>query len=468
MQEKERIPTYRERILVVDDEKSLVVFLCKTLEEAGFRVNGCTSPHEALGLLDKESFDLAIIDLMMPDIPGPKLAREILESGAQTEILIMTGVPEESVLESCLEMGVSQYLFKPFQETQVIYSVFAALHHHRIKKAYQAQQEVSRESGYLGVSFSSRDIRRKIFDIAPTSLSVLISGESGTGKEIIARDIHRNSARSRAVFLPVNCATLGSLAESELFGHVSGAFTGASRSTSGYVGTANGGTLFLDEVGELAHDIQAKLLRFLDNGEYLRVGENQVKFADVRIIAATNRDVDKMIREGKFRQDLYYRLAAEVIKTEPLRDRRSDIPPLVWHFLEKFGTDQNRTFEISADAMSSMMDHDWPGNVRQLRQTLHKICDLAPRRHISGHDVARVIEKRGVGGIHTYRDAKEEAIRDFDSEYFSRLLIAAQGSLKVALELSDMHKKNFYDKIKQLGMSVRNYTAANEGRADKA
>ncbi len=308
MQGKEIVPNYRERILVVDDEESIVVFLCKTLEGVGFRVNGCTSPKEARGLLGKESFDLAIIDLMMPDIPGPKLAREILESGAQTEILIMTGVPEESILESCLEMGVSQYLFKPFQETQVIYSVFAALHHHRIKKAYQAQQEACRESGYLGVSFSSRDIRRKIFEIAHTSLSVLIVGESGTGKEIIARDIHRNSTRSRAVFLPVNCATLGSLAESELFGHVSGAFTGASRSTAGYVGTANGGTLFLDEIGELALDIQAKLLRFLDNGEYLQVGGAQVKFADVRIIAATNRDVEKMIQEDKFRQDLYYRL----------------------------------------------------------------------------------------------------------------------------------------------------------------
>ncbi len=459
---KEIVPNYRERVLVVDDEKSIIVFLCKVLEGAGFQVTGCTSPQKALEYLERESFDLVIIDLMMPDIPGPRLARDILESGAQTEILIMTGVPEESIIESCLVMGISQYLFKPFQEAQVIYSVFAALHHHRIKKAYQAQQETCRESGYLGVSFSSRDIRRKIFEIANTSLPVLVIGESGTGKEIIARDIHRNSSRSRAVFLPVNCATLGGLAESELFGHVSGAFTGANRSTAGYVGTANGGTLFLDEIGELAPEIQAKLLRFLDNGEYLRVGENQVKFADVRIIAATNRDIEKMIGENKFRQDLYFRLAGEIIKTQSLRERKSDIPPLVWHFLEKFGTDQNRTFEISADAMSGLMDHDWPGNVRQLRQTMNKICEIAPRRHISGHDVMRVIGERQPGEINAYRDAKENAIRDFDTDYFSRLLIAAQGSLKIALELSGMHKKNFYDKIKQLGMSVKTYSAAED------
>jgi len=459
MREKEASPRYRERILVVDDEKSIVAFLVNTLEKAGFLVTGCTSPKKARELLAKENFDLAIIDLMMPDLPGSKLAREILESEVQTEILIMTGVPEESILESCLEMGISQYIFKPFQETQVIYSVFAALHHHRIKKAYQAQQETCRESAYLGVSFSSRDIRRKIFEIANTSLPVLIVGESGTGKEIIARDLHRNSARSRAVFLPVNCATLGSLAESELFGHVSGAFTGANRTTAGYVGTANRGSLFLDEIGELSLEVQAKLLRFLDNGEYIRVGENQVKFADVRIIAATNRDLEKMISENKFREDLYYRLAGEIIRTHPLRDRKSDIPPLVWHFLEKFGSDQNRTFEISADAMSSLMDQDWPGNVRQLRQTLHKVCELAPRRHISGHDVIRVTGERHAGVLHIYRDAKEEAVRDFDTEYFSRLLIAAQGSLKRALELSGMHKKNFYDKIKQLGMSIKTYAA---------
>lgn len=456
---KNKIAPHAERILIIDDEESIVIFLEKTLKKVGFQVNGCTSSKKAFELFEKEEFDLAIIDLMMPDISGVKLSRNILESGKSTEILIMTGFPEESIIESCLEMGISQFIFKPFQEPQVIYSVFAALHHHRNMKAYQAQMETSRESGYVGISFSSRDIRRKVFEIANTSLPVLITGESGTGKEVIARDIHRNSSRSRAVFLPVNCATMGSLAESELFGHVSGAFTGANRSTAGYVGTANRGTLFLDEIGELALEIQAKFLRFLDDGEYLRVGENHVKFSDIRIIAATNRDLEKMIGENKFRQDLYYRLAGEVIGTQPLRDRKADIPPLVWHFLGKFGTDQNRTFDISADAMSILMDHDWPGNVRQLRQTLHKVCELAPRRHISGHDVRRVIGQHKIGGIQAYREAKVEAVRDFDTEYFSRLLIAAQGSLKIALELSGMHKKNFYDKIKQLGLSVKTYAA---------
>jgi len=459
MQKTPLMPAHKEHILIVDDEPSIISFLERTLTATGFRVTGLSEPQQAVKLLTKEEFDLALIDVVMPVISGPKLARTILESGATTEILIMTGLPEESTLKSCLDMGISQFIFKPFEKTQIIYSVFAALHHHRIKKAYQAQQEISRESSYLGVSFSSRDIRRKIFEIAGTSLPVLIIGESGTGKEIIAKDLHKNSSRSRAVFLPVNCATMGNLAESELFGHVSGAFTGAHRSTAGYVGTANGGTLFLDEVGDLGPDIQAKLLRFLDNGEYFRVGDNHVKMADVRIVAATNRNLEKMIKTGQFREDLYYRLAGEVIKTEPLKNRKSDIPPLVWHFLEQFGTDQNKTFEISGDAMSQLMEQDWPGNVRQLRQTLHKICETSPRRHITKYDVSLFVGQRESHDLLPYRDAKESAVRDFDTEYFSRLLIAAQGSLKTALEISRMHKKNFYDKIKQLGLSIKSYSS---------
>ncbi len=446
------------QVLVLDDEPSIVDFIETTLSKNGYGVEGHTQPMAALKAIKGKAFDLALVDINMPEMNGVDFSRKLLEVSLSTEIIIITGVPDEQNLDPCLQMGLTHFLFKPFNESQLIYTVYAALHFKRLRNAFVASAGERLGSGYVGVSMSTRDIREQISSLAGIDIPVLILGKSGTGKEIIARDIHRNSTRSGGVFMPINCALLGSLAETELFGHASGAFTGAIKSTKGYIGSADGGTLFFDEVGELPIEVQAKLLRFLDNGEYCRVGEAKVQKVDVRIIAATNRDLQEMCKEGKFREDLYYRLSASIIETRPLDDRKADILPLIYHFLDLFGTARNITYEISADAASMLIGMEWPGNVRQLKQTLYKISQMSDNRKISLADVRRVVGSQ----IHdipcTYKQAKEQVMEEFDREYLLNTLALSQGSLQQALKLSGMHKKNFYTKIKELGLSMKDFS----------
>ena len=379
------------RVLVVDDERAIPYFIDEVLTEQGYQVTSYSDSKEAYGVAGQQEYQLALIDINMPEINGVQLSKKIMECFPDTEIIIITGVPEENNLDPCLKMGLTHFLFKTFNKSQLIYTVYAALHFQRLRNAYLSDSEKISGCNLVGVSMSTRDVRQEIFSVGKTDLSGLIMGESGTGKEIIARDIHRNSERSTKPFIPINCAVLGSLVESELFGHVSGAFTGASKTTAGYVGAADKGTLFLDEIGDLLQEVQAKLLRFLDDGEYSKVGDTSIRHADVRIVAATNRDLEKMCDEGGFRADLFYRLSGAIIKTTPLRDRKADILPLIWHFLALFGTAKNITYDISADACARLVEEDWPGNVRQLKQTLYKISPTSDTRKITLADVQRTL-----------------------------------------------------------------------------
>ncbi len=444
------------RVLVVDDEPAIADFVGDTLTLHGYTVSCFVDPEVAAREAGRRGFDLALIDINMPIMDGIALSRRVLDHHPDTEIIIITGVPDEQNLDPCLKMGLTHFLFKPFNDSQLVYTVYAALHFKRLRQSYLESSPNVQGSGLVGVSISVRDNRREIRTVAGTDLPVLIIGESGTGKEIIARDIHQNSERSNKPFIPINCAVLGSLAESELFGHVSGAFTGAAKSTGGYVGAAEGGTLFLDEIGDLSIDIQAKLLRFLDDGEFSKVGEAKIRHADIRCVAATNRDLETMCETGAFRSDLFFRLSGTIIRTAPLRERKADIVPLIWHFLSLFGAAKNVTYSISADACSRLLEESWPGNVRHLKQTLFKVCQVSQTRKISLADFNRVL-----GGSYavppTYQNAKQQILHDFDRDYLVKALFIAQGSLKKALHITGMHKKNFYDKIKGLGISVKDY-----------
>jgi DNA-binding NtrC family response regulator len=461
MIEKPIAITVEARVLVVDDEPSIVDFVEATLQSQGYQVDSHVRPEEALVQIRRATYDLALVDINMPGVTGIEVARTIREVSPATEIIIITGIPDEDNLDPCLQMGLTHFLFKPFNDSQLVYTVYAALHFKRLRSAFDSVAAVrAKGSGLIGLSVSIRNIREEIQIVAGTGLPVLILGATGTGKEIVARDIFRNSSRNGKPFITINCAILGSLAESQLFGHIKGAFTGAGQSTSGFIGSADGGTLFLDEIGELSTTIQAKLLRFLDNGEYNRVGEAFNRHADVRVIAATNRDLEKMCEEGTFREDLYYRLSGTEIRTSPLNERKADVLPLVYHFLDLFGTAQNKTFEISAEAAAALVEHNWPGNVRQLKQALHKITQLAPRRNISLADVTRVLGESEPSELLSYKEAKEQIVAEFDREYFVKILQLSQGSLKQALSFSGMHKKNFYCKIKEIGVAMKDFSAA--------
>lgn len=445
------------RILVVDDETSIVNFIADTLCGNGYEVESFVDSSTACKCLVGKVFDMALIDINMPGVDGVELSREFLKYNRDAEIIIITGVPDEANLDPCLKLGLTHFLFKPFNKSQLIYTVYAALHFQRLRRSYRSESEKAKGSKLVGISKATRELRQEILLAARVDIPVLIMGESGTGKEIVASEVHEHSERRGKNFLPINCAVLGSLAESELFGHTKGAFTGSTISTNGHIGAADGGTLFLDEVGELTKEIQAKLLRFLDSGEYMRVGESQLRHTNIRIVAATNRDLEVMCREGDFREDLYYRLSGSIIRTIPLTGRKEDIIPLIWHFLTQFGAAQNKTFDISADACAFLAELDWPGNVRQLKQALFKISQLAVNERIILHDVERVIGQREGSEHQTFKEAKQQVINEFERKYLLRTLQLSQGNLKKALALSGMHKKNFYSKINNLGLLLKDF-----------
>lgn len=451
--------TKNVHVIVVDDEPAIVDFVSDTLLEQGYSVDAYCDPEEACKAISRGHFDLALVDINMPKMSGIELSQKITEISPATEIVMITGVPDEKNLDPCLKLGLTHFLFKPFNTSQLIYTLYAALHFKRLRSAYASSSSAkAKGSGLVGFSTVTRNIRQEIMDIANINMPVLILGKSGTGKEVIARDIHNNSSRSQKPFVPINCALLGSLSTTELFGHVSGAFTGATKNTKGYIGSADEGTLFFDEVGELPLDVQAQLLRFLDNGEYNKVGESTIRKADVRVVAATNRDIEEMCRQGSFRDDLYFRLSSTVIRTTPLDDRKADIVPLIWHFLEIFGMAQKKKYEISSEAASLLIEAEWPGNVRQLKHTLFKISQMTPNRKISVTDVRRILGRDLDAETVSYKEAKEKALNEFDREYLLKTLSLAQGSLKKALEISGMHKKNFYVKIKDVGLALKDFT----------
>jgi len=450
------------RVLIVDDEPVITDFTEDVLSGEGYVTEAFCDPQTAAAKVGSTEYDLALVDINMPVIDGVEMSRRILSHSPDTEIVIITGEPGEQNLDPCLKLGLTHFLFKPFNELQLNYTVYAALHFKRLRQAFTADSGNTKNSNLVGVSMATRDIRDEIATVADMDLPVLVIGESGTGKEIIARDIHNNSVRKTKSFMPINCAVLGSLAESELFGHARGAFTGATQGSAGCIGNAAGGTLFLDEIGELAPDIQAKFLRFLDNGEYRRVGDTKIKNADIRVVAATNRDIEDMCSKGDFRKDLYYRLSGSIIRSTPLSERKADILPLIWHFLTIFGTAKNVTYDISADACTRLVEEEWPGNVRQLKQALYKISQIADTRKISLGDVNRVLGSNEKTSHRTYKEAKQQLLDEFDREYLTKTLYLAQGSLKKALKLSGMHKKNFYTKIKNLGLAVRDFSSPQE------
>jgi transcriptional regulator with PAS, ATPase and Fis domain len=283
---------------------------------------------------------------------------------------------------------------------------------------------------------------------------VLITGESGTGKEVVARCAHNYSRRAREKFTAINCAGFtASLIESELFGHAQGAFTGATKTRHGYFEVTNGGTLFLDEIGDLPLELQSRLLRVLDKGEYNRVGETEVRRTDVRVISATNRDLNAMVSEGRFRADLFYRLRGAHIALAPLREHKEDIAPLVSHFLG------DEPFAIAPDAMDALQSFDWPGNIRELKMTIAGLKGMAQGKIITGECVERILGLRRSGPGTTeqplsYRRFKEQVLGAVEKKYFESLLECAHGNIAQAARYAGIDRKNFYEKLKQYGIEV--------------
>ena len=386
-------------ILLVDDEAKIRTALAQALREEGHEVVALGSPREAQRVLARGSFDVLIVDNLMPELTGLDLIRELVSSTAaadRPQILLMTAhATVESAIEA-MKLGALDYLQKPFEIDELLVVVDHALDHQRLRTQHgyllSERDEEFNQYGIVGRSRRVQDVIRTAEMVAKSKSTVLITGETGTGKEMVARAIHFYSAQREMSLVKVNCAAIPeTLLESELFGHVRGAFTGALTNKKGKFALADGGSIFLDEIGTMAPALQSKLLRVLQEREFEPLGSERSHKVDVRVIAATNRDIRQMVSDGRFQEDLYYRLNVIPIHIPPLRERRDDIPLLVDHFVRKHAQRAGKRIDgIEAGVLEALQSADWPGNVRELENTIERAVVLSPGAMI-GPDVVRLL-----------------------------------------------------------------------------
>jgi len=439
----------RGSILLVDDEEKILRALGRALRDAGHAVIETTSPREAQQLLAERPFDVVVVDNVMPQLSGLDLIREYVASapeGERAQVLMMTAhATVESAIEA-MKLGALDYLQKPFEIDELLVVVHRALDHQRLRTEYRylrsEHDEQFNHYGIVGRSRAMEEIIRRAERVADTKSTVLITGETGTGKELIARAIHDRSAQRDMPLIKVNCAAIpDSLLESELFGHVRGAFTGATATKKGKFALADGGTIFLDEIGTMSLALQSKLLRVLQEREFEPLGAERTERVDVRVIAATNRDLRQMVAEDRFQEDLFYRLNVIPIELPPLRDRPEDIPPLVEHFVRKHAQRTGRRVErIDDGVLAALQQYDWPGNVRELENTIERAVVLSVEPVIT----ARAISVLGAGAAQTTGLPSlklRQNLEWVERETIRRALESARGVKKDAAELMGISQR---------------------------
>jgi DNA-binding NtrC family response regulator len=440
---------HRGSILLVDDEEKILKALGRALRDARHAVIETSKPREAQRLLGERSFDVMLVDNVMPELSGLDLIRQYVATtpeGERAQVLMMTAhATVESAIEA-MKLGALDYLQKPFEIDELLVVVDRALDHQRLRREYRYLRNERDEHfdhyGIIGSSRAMRDIMDRTARVADTKSTVLITGETGTGKELVARAIHHRSPQRDMPLIKVNCAAIPeSLLESELFGHVRGAFTGATATKKGKFALADGGTIFLDEIGTMSPTLQSKLLRVLQEREFEPLGSERTEKVDVRVIAASNRDLRQMVAEGKFQEDLFYRLNVIPIELPPLRDRRDDIPPLVEHFVRKHAQRTGRRIERVEDGvLAALQQYDWPGNVRELENTIERAVVLSAGPAIT----ARAISVLGVtappaSGLPSLR--LRQNIEWVERETIRRALENARGVKKDAAELMGISQR---------------------------
>jgi DNA-binding NtrC family response regulator len=383
-------------VLVIDDERSICIACLRILEEEGFEVEYTLSGQEGIVRAAQGRWDVILLDLKMPDISGMEVLARIHGAHPEQPVIIITGYATIQTSIEAIKRGAFDYIPKPFTPEELVLAVEKAIEDKRLRAENDYLKErlyKSRRAGsrIIGRSKPMSEIFAQVAKIAPTDFSVMVYGESGTGKELIAHSIHENSGRSERLFVAVDLsAVTPTLVESELFGHVKGAFTGALRSRPGYFTIADGGTLFLDEIANISYDLQGKLLRILENKRVRPVGSDSEQEVDIRLITATNQDLFKLVEQGKFREDLYYRLNVIPLTIPPLRNRSEDIPLLALHFLEQAReTSATRIKGFSTEAMAKLISYRWPGNVRELKNIIERLAgtveaDLVSLEHLPG------------------------------------------------------------------------------------
>ncbi|NMC69561.1 MAG: sigma-54-dependent Fis family transcriptional regulator [Myxococcales bacterium] len=404
------------RILIVDDQRNMRATLGILLRGAGYETDEAPDGETAVEKVGQESFDLVLTDLRMGRVDGMEVLRKVRESSPTTEVIVMTAYGTVESAVAAMRLGAYDYLQKPFTEEELLVKVDKAFERKRLTNEVTLLSQEFRErykfENLIGRSQAIRDVLSRIIRIAPTDATVLITGPSGTGKELVAKAIHANSRRSDRPFVPVNCAAIHEqLLESELFGHMRGAFTGAVATRRGLIEEADGGTFFFDEIAETTLAFQAKLLRTIQEGEIRRVGDNRSIKVDVRVIAATNQDLQKAIAEKRFRQDLFYRLNVARFHLPPLRERPEDIQPLVEHFMARAQARMQKPVRLGPGVMQFLLSYDYPGNVRELENLIEQGVALAAGGVVRLSDIEVKPEAAPTTGGQTLADVVASAER---------------------------------------------------------
>lgn len=446
------------KVLVVDDEEPFRRLLKKELTRKGFSVEVTPDGENALRLVAQDTFDVVLLDIVMPGIDGIAVMKKMMQDPSPPAIIVLTGRATVETAVEAMKNGAYDYLTKPYKLDELMIIINRAYEYRRLQmRNQQLHQELIRKGSPQDFVFKSKKME-EIFNIvkkiAPTDSTVLISGESGTGKEMIANLIWQYSNRKDAPFIALNCATLSeNLIESELFGHEKGAFTNAFQTKYGIVEVADKGTLFLDEIGEMPMVLQAKLLRFLDSGEFRRVGGNKTLRTDVRVIAATNRDLGEAVKKAGFRQDLYYRLNVINILIPPLRERREDVPELARYFLEKYTNKLSKMIKgIDDDAMSILVNYHWPGNVRELENVIERAVILSETDLIRSEDVS-------IGQIPVEEDGALGSLDEVEMSHILKVLRETGWNQSRASQILGIDRKTLYLKIKKYKIIAKGSSA---------
>lgn len=433
-------------ILVVDDSEATLEVLRRNLEAEGYIVFTAPGVGEALRLLEVKQIDLVITDIKMPKVSGLDLVRHIRENLKDTEVTVITGHPSVDGAVTAMKSGALDYLTKPFTDGELFTAVSRALDRLEMRR-----KDVSKPNkdvgwhGLLGDSSAIQNVFEQIDRASRTRAIVLVTGESGTGKELVARAIHYESERATAPFVPVNCGAIPhDLLESELFGHVKGSFTGATESRSGFFLTAEGGTVFLDEIGETSQTMQVKLLRVLQDKEVRMVGASRSAKVDVRIIVATNKDLASMVREGAFRDDLYFRINVIPVHLPPLRDRGSDVVLLARHFASKFSREFERPVPVFSDRVLQIFrEYSWPGNVRELENIVQRLVVMTASAEIDAPDLPSLMR---FSAANTSVDLTR-TLAEAETDYINEVLLSVEGNKTKASRILSIDRKTLRTKL---------------------
>ncbi|MEK6813238.1 MAG: sigma-54 dependent transcriptional regulator [Nitrospirota bacterium] len=450
-----------ETILVVDDEASILESLRGVLGDEGYRVRTADSGTAALAILREEQPQAVLLDIWMPGMDGMEALKRIRESYPDVPVIMMSGHGTIETAVRATKLGAYDFLEKPLSYEKIVLLIQHAASESRLLSENRAlRRKVDSRCEMVGGGAAMEDLKRQIATAGPSRGRVLISGESGTGKELVARAIHAASDRAGRPFVEVNCAAIPQdLIESELFGHEKGAFTGATGAKPGKFELADGGTIFLDEVADMSLATQAKVLRVLEQQTFERVGGTQTMRVDVRVIAASNKDLQAEIAAGRFRDDLYFRLAVVPIHVPPLRDRAEDIPLLVSAFLKAFSEDYGkRPKTVSPEALKKLAAHRWPGNVRELKNLVERLVIMAPESEIRESDLPPLVEQEGgrsqapaaLPTVGPLREARAE----FERSYILDRLKANKGNVSRTAEELEIERSNLHRKIKALGIEI--------------